>query len=74
MTPAVRKSWLMDWVNELAAIPSPLRTPPSMTVHRQPSLSTSMLQKGPVEQVEYFHYTHGAERLAVASTRSGSQS
>lgn len=59
--PAVKKSWLMDWVNELAVIPRPLKTPPSMTVLRQPSFSTSTLQRGPMEQVECFYLKHEAE-------------
>lgn len=61
MIPAVKKSWLMDWVNELAAIPSPLRTPPSMIVFRQPILSTSTLQRGPVEKVWCFYLIYNAE-------------
>jgi hypothetical protein len=41
----------MELVKELAAIPKPLSTPPSMTVARQPNLSTNALQKGPVDNM-----------------------
>lgn len=47
MTPAVMYNSVMELVKELVAIPIPLSSPPSMTVARQPNLSTNALQKGP---------------------------
>lgn len=41
---------MMECVKELAAIPTPLKTPPIITVALQPKCSTSTLHKGPVKE------------------------
>lgn len=52
-------SSMMEWVKELAAIPSPLKTPPIITVALQPKCSTNTLHKGP--EKEKYNTKHTSE-------------
>ncbi|CAG5903276.1 unnamed protein product, partial [Menidia menidia] len=64
----------MERVKELAAIPTPLSTPPNITVARQPNLSTSTLQKGPAGQSgkDFEGDTVGlANKFAMCTANSG---